>query len=112
MTRPPDQSDPAEQALYDELVTLLDGATEATLLVTGERAGGQPFWAYVAMPPSRIAAFKRAEAAGGYDLAAFGRIIEHGSGDRPPLSVRNRMARDYGCDDAFEQRLASLFTPP
>lgn len=75
------------------------------VLVRGENMEGQAQWAYALIPADNYMAFREAEAAGAYDLAAYGTVVASGNGAEPPEDVRAAMAEEYGCNPAFEQEM-------
>ena len=90
------------------LLKQLDSQLRILVLVKGRLANGESHYAYASMPPSAYAAFKEAEAAGAYDLADFGDILAHGSGDQPPADVMAQMESSHGADHELESKLQSL----
>ncbi len=80
-----------------------DKALSIMVLVRGTLVDGQPFWAYLAVPPSKYLPFKQAEARGNYNLTDYGDVIEIGTGgEEPPLDVKQRMEREYHVNHRME----------
>ena len=90
------------------LEEIIDECVEVILLVQGRNAQGRSFWAYAAMPPGRLEAFRAAEAAGPYRLDEWARILRSGSGRQPPDPVRAEMEASHGALDDFERRVRAL----
>ena len=86
----------------------VDDAMNVLVLVSGTLTDGQSHYAYASIPLSKYEPFKQAEAAGNYDLAQFGKILEHGEGREPPEDVKKRMAEDYGVNHYFESDLQDI----
>lgn len=81
-----------------------DEAVSIMVLVRGTLATDEPFWAYLAVPPSKYLAFKQAEAAGGYSMSDYGQVIEIGTGaTEPPAEVKARMEKDFNVNHNFEE---------
>jgi len=87
-----------------ELLEQIDADLQILVLVQGTLADGSKHYAYASIPPSRYEAFKTAERAGNYDLAEFGKVLEHGPGT-PSAEVEQRMAAEYGANHRFEEEL-------
>ena len=87
----------------ESLLKAMDEDVGIRVLVTGTLENGEPHYAYASIPPSRYMAFKEAESAGNYDLAAFGKILAHGKGHEPPQEVQQRMAEEHGANHRFEE---------
>jgi len=103
----PEQRQTPESALPSQAeIEAADEALDILVLTQGTLADDAPFWAYVAIPPSRYLAFQEAERHGNYDLSEFGRILEYGKGEQqPPESVRKYMEESYGANHNFEQNV-------
>lgn len=80
-----------------------DQEVSIMVLVRGTLATSDPFWAYLAIPPSKYLPFKQAEAAGGYSMSDFGEVVEMDIGStEPPAEVKQKMERDYNVNHNFE----------
>lgn len=101
----------AEFDILERLKELVDQEVAIITLVQGARTDGSPFWAYVAIPPSRYEAFKKAEATGAYRLNDYGAILRSGEGQEPPGAVRQEMMDKYGADESFEVSLIEAMGP-
>lgn len=88
----------SSQSMADLLCTIV-------LLCHGKDMYNRTFWAYMCIKPSMAEAFKKARDAGGFNLGEYGTIIEAGEGTEVPLDVKDRMARDYGVQDDYEDQL-------
>jgi len=82
-----------------------DKSSAILMLIKGKRKGGGPFYAYLAVPPSKILAFKAAEAKGNYMLDDYGEILAYGDEAEPPADVVKEMQEKYGADEDFEQKV-------
>lgn len=88
----------SSQSMADLLCTIV-------LLCRGKDMYGRSFWAYMCVKPSMADSFKKARESGAFNLGDHGTIIEAGEGDIVPDEVRERMARDYGVRDDYEDEL-------
>src|ERR1700691_3029656 len=81
----------------DEEVSLI-------VFVNGKRPDDSAFWAFLAIPPSKIMGFKKAQQLGeSFLLDEYGEIIKHGVGKEPPTDVVKEMQENYGFDPDFEK---------
>ena len=95
------QSTLNQQSVSDLLCTIM-------MLCHAEHPDGSPFWAYLCIRPSMAKAFADARDSGApMDLADYGTIIECGEGATVPADIQNRMARDFGARDDYEEQLVS-----
>lgn len=75
-----------------------------TVLCQGARAGGEPFWAYVEMKPTRVKAFLDAQQNGqSFDLEDFGTIVKWGIGADVPDDIKEHMEREHGVNHNFQE---------
>lgn len=82
----------AEADATSEIVAFTDGALD----------DGTPYWAYLAVLPSRYREFlERSEAREPMVLADYGRILEFGLDDAPPEEIREAMRLQYGFDENY-----------
>jgi hypothetical protein len=82
---------------------------DSTIIVlnTGVLEDGTPYWAYVAVKPSRYSEFMRLTASRQpISLKEYGEILKCGLDKTVPEAARQEMARDYGCDDNYLSLLA------
>lgn len=80
-----------------------DQEVSIMVLVRGTLATNDPFWAYLAIPPSKYLSFKQAEAAGGYAMSDYGQVIEMGTGaTEPPADIKRKMEKDFNVNHNFE----------
>lgn len=57
---------------------------------------GEPVWHFLAVPQSRMEAFRQArQSEGNLDLSQFGKILASGKGEQPPEEVRQEVMRSY-----------------
>lgn len=85
-----------------------DKNSAVIVLVKGKRKSGQPFYAYVAVPPSKLLAFKEAEKKGNYMLDDYGEILKYGEGEEPSAEVIAEMKEKYNADADFEQKVTGI----
>lgn len=91
-----------------ELLKELDEKMRILVLVSGALEDGSSHWAYASVPMTKYEAFKAAEKQGDYDLAAFGHILEHGTGNEPPADIIQKMKDKYGANHKFEEELDAM----
>lgn len=96
--RSSNSSSQAAQAMSDMLSTIM-------VLCRGKDENNQPCWAYLAIKPSMAKAFHDARERGRFEIGDYGTIIESGSGTTVPKDVQQRMARDYGVRNDYEEQL-------
>ena len=77
------------------------------VLVKGRDASGGAQYAYAAIAYERYDAFLGAQAAGAYDLSAFGTVLFHGSGAEPSAHIRTEMEEKYGAVHDFETQITN-----
>ena len=72
----------------------------------GRMEDGRPYYAYVAVKPSKYLAFKALTAAGGgLTLADYGDVIAGDFEAKPPQSVVDEMREKYDFDERFTEKL-------
>jgi len=77
--------------------------TRTIVLVYGLLDGGNPFWVFVAIKPSKYQEFVDAQKDGSlnlYEFAPYGEIIVSGEGKSPPDEVTIKVAEMYQTDPA------------
>lgn len=75
------------------------------LLCRGKDMYDRTYWAYMCIKPSMAEAFRKARDEGNLNLGDYGTIIEAGEGEEVPFDVKDRMCRDYGVQDDYEEQL-------
>ncbi len=88
----------SSQSMADLLCTIV-------LLCRGKDMYNRNFWAYMCIKPSMADAFRKARDSGNFNLGDYGTIIEAGEGDDAPTEVKDRMARDYGVQEDYEEEV-------
>ena len=79
-------------------------------LSTGFQADGMPYYAYIAVKPSKYGEFYRlSKQRQSLDLEHYGSIIAAGPESEPPLPVTDRMVTEYGFDENFKKDLNAEF---
>ena len=89
------------QSMADLLCTLV-------LLCRGKDMYSRPFWAYMCIKPSMAESFRKARDEGNFNLGDYGTIIEAGEGNIVPQDVKDRMSRDYGVQEDYEDQLMRI----
>ncbi|MDX1975153.1 MAG: hypothetical protein SFT92_05705 [Rickettsiales bacterium] len=80
-----------------------DDLTRIILLIYGMMENGKPFWAYLAVKPTKYKDFNELNKAGKIDLYKFesyGEIIIAGEGKSPPDEITLKVAEMYQTDPA------------
>lgn len=91
----------------EEKQSHIDDHIGIIILVRGKReteeGKQEPFWAYLSVPPSRLEAFKEAEASGVYNMVDYGEILKYGLGEtKPPPEAVQSMQDEYGINPDLE----------
>jgi hypothetical protein len=74
----------------------------------GTLEDGTPYWAYIAVKPSKYEEFKRITAAHQpIVLADYGNILKYGFDQQVPDAVKEEMKREYAWDDNYLTTLAN-----
>ena len=67
---------------------------------------GAPYWAYVAVKPSKYHEFyRRANAKESFLLSDYGTVLASGMSGSPPPEVVREMHEKYGADPTYENKL-------
>ena len=94
--------------LTAEELAAADADSSVIELNHGTLNDGTPYWAYIAVKPSRYKDFKRLTADHQpIRLTEYGNILKFGFDDLVPTSVREEMKQKHGCEDAFLTTLAA-----
>jgi hypothetical protein len=97
---------PSEQELKD-----IDIEVAIICYTNGTTEDGRPYYAYVAVTPSKYMEFHRMTAARNtIVLNEYGRIVAGGFEAKPPPDVIRKMREDYGYDEHFAQKLKDEVT--
>ena len=84
-----------------------DQETAILAYTSGTTDDDRPYYAYVAVKPSKYQEFYALTSAKqALVIAEYGTIICGGFEEKPPLEVMNEMREIYGFDDGYEERLA------
>lgn len=89
-----------------ELSALEDASDAVIVLSQGIASDGRPYWAYIAVRPSRYADYMRAAKA--HETVIFsdyGAILQYGFAKEVPLSIKAQIKRRYGFDENFKENL-------
>lgn len=90
-----------------EELSLMDHAVEIITFTDGKLDDGTPYWAYVAVQPSKYAEFIAAtKARRRITLNEYGRVVKYGFDAVVPDAVKEEMKRDYGFDDQYLDNMA------
>lgn len=69
---------------------------------------GTPYWAYIAVKPSKYKDFKRLTSQHApINLSDYGNILKYGFDKQVPDYVKEEMKREHGCDEDFRTTLAN-----
>jgi len=91
----------------DEELAKADGETAILAYSNGTTEDGRPYYAYVAVKPSKYKEFYALTAARqALVIAEYGSVIRGGFEKEPPLEVLNEMREIYGFDNEFQEKLA------
>lgn len=72
----------------------------------GVTASGRPYYAYIAVKPSKYREFyERTKARESMRLGDYGKIIVYGYETKPPPAVVEHMREKFGFDDEYEAKL-------
>lgn len=85
-----------------EQMESMENDSSVIVLSRGRLEDDQPYWAYVAIRPSRFADFMRVSEAGRVvALEDYGTVVRHGLNYEVPEQVRREMENEFGCDDNY-----------
>lgn len=91
-----------------DLADDIDETVSVLQLATG-LSDGKPFWAYVAMFPTRYKEYYTKVTEGQpVDLTEYGEVLVKGWGEEPPEEIRRQMVDEYGFDDGFEAAILGV----
>jgi hypothetical protein len=94
-----------KQPTSEELASA-DKDTAIVAISTGKQANGEPYYAYIAVKPSKYAEFyRRSKQRESINLDDYGTIIAAGPEIVPPTEVAKRMSDEYGFDPDFEKKI-------
>ena len=92
---------PSQEQLLD-----LDNDTAVLAFTNGQMEDGTPYYAYVAVKPSRYQEFYNiSKAREPMVIGEFGTIVACGAELMPPADVQQQMRDEYGFDDEYENKL-------
>ena len=77
-------------------------------LTQGYTKDNVPFWAYLAIPPSKYVAFKTAEQDGNFTLSDYGEVLAMGIGYNPPNDIMEKMETEFGVNHNFEEEIITV----
>jgi hypothetical protein len=94
------------QASTEEELAVADETTVILGYINGTLADGRPYYAYVAITPSKYREFYELTAARQpLTIEDYGSIIMFGYDYAPPPEVVEKMHTDYGFDENYGQKL-------
>jgi hypothetical protein len=83
-----------------------DAVSEIICFTDGKLNDGTPYWAYLAVKPSKYASFHAAtKARQSMMLSDYGRIIRYGNDAAVPAEEQEVMKNEYGFDDHYVEKL-------
>ena len=92
---------PTQEALSEA-----DRSAAIIAYTDGVTASGRPYYAYLAVKPSKYREFcERTEARESIRLSDYGKIVVYGYETKPPPGVTKHMQDKYGFDEQYEARL-------
>lgn len=89
-----------------EEMAIADEHFEIIALSTGKMSDNTPYWAYVAVDPSKYEAF--ATATPPFDLEDYGTILRAGEGNEPPEDVKSIMEIQMGVDHNINDQIIEM----
>jgi hypothetical protein len=90
----------------DEELAVADETSVILGYINGTLADGRPYYAYVAITPSKYREFYELTAARKpLTIEDYGSIIMFGYDNAPPPEVVEKMRTDYGFDENYGQKL-------
>lgn len=92
--------------MTDEELAEADKGPPVIVRYTGMLDDGTPYWAYIAVKPSKYKEFMAAVRGDApLMLIDYGEVLECGFGDTIPEDVTAKMRRDYGFDENCMEKL-------
>ncbi len=98
----------ADQLAPEPRKSMTDLLCTLVVLCRGITEEDTPFWAYMAVKPSDAQLFKEARDKGSFHLEDYGTVIEWGDGHTPPDAIKERMYKEYGVRDDYEEKLQRI----
>ncbi len=93
-----------------ELLADLDRSNSVLYLSKGILADGRPYYAYLAIQPSKYLAFRQAEKRGNLWLEDYGTILAASVGEsEPDAETQGMMQALFGADTDFERQCENAF---
>jgi hypothetical protein len=72
------------------------------------QASGEPYWAYLAVKPSRAKAFRDAIRSGQLQLQDYGEIICWGEGEDVPAEMRQKMEQEHRVNHTLQEEILAI----
>ncbi len=104
-TKSPPPGDAPFPSPTEEELKKADDEVAIVVLTQGETEDNRPFYAYLAIPPSKYLAFKKAEESGSYALQDYGEVIAFDYAEAPPEELQQEIEATYGVQHDFEEQL-------
>jgi len=83
-----------------------DESAAIVVLSKGTQANGAPYWAYMAIPPSKYQEFHRlSKERQAFNLEEYGEVIICGCDKEPPAAAKEQMKAEYDFDEEFSKKL-------
>jgi hypothetical protein len=89
-----------------ELASIEDDSNAVIVLSQRTARDGRPYWAYIAVRPSRYADYMRAAKA--HETVIFsdyGTVLQYGFDKEVPVAIKTMIKRRYGFDENFKDNL-------
>jgi len=84
-----------------------DSHSAIIVLDQGSMKTGRPYWAYLAVTPSKYKEFIEAtKARKPIRHKDYGKVLKHGFAKQVPLDVQDEMKREHGFDEHYLETLA------
>ncbi len=94
--------------LSQEELLAADEVSYVIVKNTGIQNDGKPYWAYVAVRPSKYHEFMEyTREQRTVKLADYGRVLRYGLGTEIPDTIKKEMKARYRCDDAYLEKLTN-----
>ncbi len=89
-----------------EELAALDADSFVIVLDRGTDMEGRPYWAYIAVKPSKFEEFMRLTETGENKIFAdYGTILKYGYDKEVPAHIKEEMKREHNCDENYMENL-------
>lgn len=91
-----------------EAFAIANQHTAFIILVRGKLGNGNGHYAYVLMNLSQFVRYKRAEQMGNFNVSDYGKVLQHGEGNEPPLQIQREMEHTYCASMDLAKQLENI----